>query len=747
MTAHPYLYVAQEQVALSSVPVLVNDRIEPRQAVLRTYLSASNGSYVAMPGGLTQVPANSDALVFSLQRGGGSKDTWVQTSEPVSNFSLLRSDNQPIELSRAGSDLPSRVADNLFWLGRYVERAESAVRLLRGIVVRLSEKSAQGDVRELPALLRALHDQFHMSSDGSKTNGNGHHNEAPLPSRTSLGYILDLSREPGGLYNTLHKLHGVARILRDRISTDTWRVIRSLDEEVAWPEKASDVHLSDMLAKLNYMVITLASFGGLASESMTRGQVWRFLDMGRRLERASKAAGLMRSTLVHVTRDDTPLLEALLEVSDSFMTYRRRYLASLQLGPMLDLLIADETNPRSLAFQVVALNDHVDSLPRDTMLPHLSPEQRLTTANLSMMRLIDIDAVCKAGPDGKRTELDATLKRLIADMATLSDIISRCEYLSHAQTTRASSQPCHRRCRSVCRPGGTRMKYRVSHSTTYLYSEMVLLCHNQVHHDARAMSPTRRRSAMQLEVTPEPAILADHTDYFGNNVTFFTVQERHQELEVVATSDVEVLSFNPAVPGLTPAWEDVRESLSGENIHKHFDAIQFVCDSAYVKRSPELAEYALQSFTPHRPIHEAALDLTGRIYKDFQYDKNVTNLQTSVREVFEMKRGVCQDFAHLQLSCLRSLGLSARYVSGYLMTTPPAGQKRLVGADASHAWISFYCPGFGWIDMDPTNNLVPGDKHVLLGWGRDYADVSPIQGIILGGGRHTIRVSVDVQPR
>lgn len=429
MKAQPYLYVAQEQIALSTVPVLANERIEPRQAVLRTYLSASNGSYVAMPGGLTQVPVTSDALVFSLQRGGGSKDTWVQTSGPVSSFTLLRPAHQSTELSRAGSDLPSRVADNLFWLGRYVERAESAVRLLRGIVVRLSEKSTLGDVRELPALLRALQDQCHSSSNvkGKRID------EAPPPDE--LGYILELSRKPGGLYATLQLLQGVARMVRDRISTDTWRVIRSLDENVNWPERSDGVNLSEILAKLNYLVITLASFGGLASESMTRGQVWRFLDMGRRLERAKNAAGLLRSTLTQVSSDDTPLLEALLEVSDSFMTYRRRYLASLQLAPMLDLLIADETNPRSLAFQVVALNGHVDSLPRDTMLPHLSPEQRITVANLSLMRLIDIDAVCKADAQGRRVELDSTLGRLNSDMTALSDIITR-QYLSHAQTSR-----------------------------------------------------------------------------------------------------------------------------------------------------------------------------------------------------------------------------------------------------------------------------------------------------------------------
>jgi len=289
------------------------------------------------------------------------------------------------------------------------------------------------------------------------------------------------------------------------------------------------------------------------------------------------------------------------------------------------------------------------------------------------------------------------------------------------------------------------MKYRVRHSTTYVYSDPVLLCHNEVRLTPRNVAH-QTRGPILLAVVPEPAVRWEHIDYFGKNVTFFTVQERHEELNVTATSEVDVSRSAPALPGLTPAWEDVRESMSGENIQKHLDAIQFLNESTYVKRQHELAEYALQSFTPKRPIFEAAMDLTARIHSDFKYDASATNLHTSVSEVFAMKRGVCQDFAHLELSCLRSLGLAARYVSGYLMTIPPPGEKKLTGADASHAWVSLYCPGYGWIDMDPTNNVVPSDKHVLLGWGRDYADVSPVKGIILGGGQHTIQVSVDVQP-
>jgi len=428
ITLQPHLYVAQERLALATVPAFVDAHIQPRHGVLRTYLVATDRTYAAMPGGLTQIPGASDSLVFSLQRGGGSKDTWVQASGPVSQFSLLPPANQPIGLSRAGSDLPSRVADNLFWLGRYVERAESAVRLLRGIVVRLSEKSVLGEVRELPYLIRALRKQRHGATEIVTQ-------ESELPPQDELRYILDLSHSSNGLQATLQSLQDVARMVRDRLSTDTWRVIRSLADDVALPVHSSQLHLNEVLASLNYMVITLASFGGLASESMTRGQVWRFMDMGRRLERAVNVSSLLRSTFTKSSKEEPLLLEAMLEICDSFMTYRRRYLASLQIAPVLDLLLVDESNPRSLAFQLVALNDHVDNLPRDTAAPHRTQEQRITLGNLSMLRLIDIDAISKLDVNGRREVLENTLRRVDEDMASLSDTISR-HYLSHAQPSR-----------------------------------------------------------------------------------------------------------------------------------------------------------------------------------------------------------------------------------------------------------------------------------------------------------------------
>ena len=287
------------------------------------------------------------------------------------------------------------------------------------------------------------------------------------------------------------------------------------------------------------------------------------------------------------------------------------------------------------------------------------------------------------------------------------------------------------------------MKYRVLHRTSYSYSEPVSLCHNEVHVTPRSFL-TQQCLSHALTITPHPNTIQERGDFFGNTTAFFSVLDDHEHLEVRAESEVEVKAPATPIPELTPAWESARDTLKGHDVQRHFDALQYLYDSKYVKAHPDLAAWATLSFTPERPLLVALIDLTRRIFTEFKYDSRATSLSTPVMEVFEKRRGVCQDFAHLQMSMLRSLGLAARYVSGYLLTLPAPGKERLIGADASHAWLSVYCPGFGWIDVDPTNNQIPSDKHILVAWGRDYADISPVKGVILGGGKSTMHVSVDV---
>jgi transglutaminase-like putative cysteine protease len=288
--------------------------------------------------------------------------------------------------------------------------------------------------------------------------------------------------------------------------------------------------------------------------------------------------------------------------------------------------------------------------------------------------------------------------------------------------------------------------YRVRHRTIYDYVEPVSVSHHVVRLTPRDLRGQKRRTS-ELTVWPMPPFHATtHTDYFGNTVTSFTLPESHSRMSVEASSELEVHALpSPPLSG-SPAWETVRDTVPGDQSQEGLEAYQFVFDSTRIAAKPELAAYARESFSQRRPLLEAIFDLTARIHQDFRFDAKATEVTTPVETFFEKRRGVCQDFSHLQIACMRSLGLPARYVSGYLRTLPPPGRPRLVGADASHAWCSAWCPGVGWVDFDPTNNCMPTDGHITLAWGRDYSDVSPIRGVLLGGAKHTLKVGVDVMP-
>ena len=290
------------------------------------------------------------------------------------------------------------------------------------------------------------------------------------------------------------------------------------------------------------------------------------------------------------------------------------------------------------------------------------------------------------------------------------------------------------------------MRYKVQHTTTYKYSQVVSISHHLLHMAPRSADRQKcLRSFVQID--PMPSVRSEALDYFRNKVSYITVQEPHETLEISAVSEIEVSSPPPIQLSMSPAWEDVASLMSMPKQPDVLDACQVAFASPYVTGIEQARSLAEESFTPDRPILDATMDLTSRIYTTFKYEGGVTDVSTPVADVIEARRGVCQDFAHVQLACMRSLGLPARYVSGYLLTHPPEGQDKLVGADESHAWISVWCPGFGWVDFDATNNLIPTDEHITLGWGRDYGDVSPINGFMIGGGEHTVDVSVDVQPQ
>ena len=284
------------------------------------------------------------------------------------------------------------------------------------------------------------------------------------------------------------------------------------------------------------------------------------------------------------------------------------------------------------------------------------------------------------------------------------------------------------------------MKLRAEHTTTYLYSEPVAICHNEVHLRPRDEGRQTVVSS-ELSVHPEPDHSTHRKDYFGNSVTHFSIQTSHHMLVVTAVSEVEVRTAEPPLPELTPAWELVRDEVRAHAGAAEMEAFQYIFDSPHAATGPAFAEYGRTSFPAGRTWLAGVQDLSHRIHAEFLYDQRVTTIATPTEEVLRDRHGVCQDFAHVMIGCLRSLGLPARYVSGYLRSGP-----NMIGAEASHAWVSAYCPGWGWVDVDPTNDMLPSDGHLTLGWGRDYGDVTPVKGVALGGGEHVINVTVAVRP-
>ncbi len=287
------------------------------------------------------------------------------------------------------------------------------------------------------------------------------------------------------------------------------------------------------------------------------------------------------------------------------------------------------------------------------------------------------------------------------------------------------------------------MLYRVVHHTEHRYAQPVALCHNETHLRPRPAAHQRCLSHL-LAIDPKPDLVSEREDFFGNPIAYFSVQRGHDHLSVTATSEVEVGS--PLRPDRVPdvPWEEVARALRHDPDPESIEARQFVLGSPLAEATPEITAYAALSLRPGGPLLASVAELNARIHREFAYVPGCTGVATPLSAVLEQRRGVCQDFAHLAIACLRAHGLAARYVSGYLETLPPPGQAKLVGADASHAWFSVYHPGYGWFDFDPTNDHCPDDRHITVAWGRDYGDVTPLRGVVYGGGQQHASVAVEV---
>ncbi|MBV9507678.1 MAG: circularly permuted type 2 ATP-grasp protein [Acidobacteriia bacterium] len=428
LRAAPGAYVAQEQVALSTAPVLEDNALRPRHVVLRVYAVAAGDSYAVMPGGLTRTTSSLGDLVASMQSGGGSKDTWVVATKPSPDLTLLRPPAGPLDISRATFDLPSRVADNLFWLGRYVERVEPIVRVVRAMLPRLVQDANLTTQAAVETGLRILAGQGYVRSDipiGS----------APFNGLEREVLALVYGGQTGNnLTASIRSVRRVGRLLRDRISSDAWRVLNQLHEQLSAPLPPEPIRVSSAQALLDQVISTISAFSGLVMESMTRGDGWRFLDIGRRLERALQMTGIIRYGLGFDCEADSGQLELLLEAGDSSITYRSRYLTSMQADLVLDLLLLDEANPRSVAYQLARLREHVDRLPASQSRFRRPAEGRLVLSLLTAVQLSEArDFLCTGG--AHRTQLETLLQRLSKELWSLSEELTR-EYFSQAVPSR-----------------------------------------------------------------------------------------------------------------------------------------------------------------------------------------------------------------------------------------------------------------------------------------------------------------------
>ena len=436
----PQHFAGQELLDISSVPVWGEAGLTPRRVVLRVYLAAAGDSWIAMPGGLARVSPTRNTPVVSMQSGGGSKDTWVLSKKPVNNFTLLPSRDLPVPLKRGGSsDLPSRAADHLFWLGRYAERAEHLCRVLRSILVRITGESAALEASGFESWMR-LHATLEspysrlLKDDPQDRLGQTRDLEQEI-----LSLIFEEQRRDSLNSNFARAARAAAQV-RDRLSSDLLRVVsqfgavtRSTDG-VAW----GYISPADALAVLNRSIGTLAALRGIEMENMTRGAGWQFLSIGRRIERAIHLVDLFRAIIVPLNSETWPALELLLEVADSSMTYRSRYFTEIQVAPVLDLLMNDDMNPRSLAFQISDLSAHsavLSRMPSGAGWPTAN-QHKFEQAGMALFEA-DVETLCHPDALGRRAGLDTLLGSLASALPAFSDAITNI-YFSHAEMTRST---------------------------------------------------------------------------------------------------------------------------------------------------------------------------------------------------------------------------------------------------------------------------------------------------------------------
>lgn len=426
----PYDGVGQAPVRLSTAPTFTADGIKPQPIVMRVFLTATEKGFAVMPGALVRIAPTPDRPMVRLQQGGLSKDAWILSSSPVEQFSLLRPPDTAVEVRRQGNNLPSRVADDLYWVGRYAERAEFGIRALRAVIQRLSDgggPSAQAEIGPGAHFLARVGEIPAEAAEWAVTD-RARFDEA-------LAATLADETRVTGFAAVVRRLNINTSMVRDRLSVDMTRVLLNLHGQIEQVRLTPAGDYIGLLDSFDAIVGSMAALSGLGMENMTRGQAWRFMDLGRRIERAVAAISLARDLMIGGKDGEHRALDLALEIADSFMTYRARYFTGAQFAPVLDLLLLDEANPRSLACQMRALADHIENLPRERGAGGSGAARLLAHTALSELRAAEILRLAGTGANGRNTELEALLDAVSETLPELSDIISQ-TYFSHALAVR-----------------------------------------------------------------------------------------------------------------------------------------------------------------------------------------------------------------------------------------------------------------------------------------------------------------------
>ena len=630
-----------------------------------------------------------------------------------------------------------RTAQSLYWAGRHLERAEDMARIVLVHGNTHVDLPVGQDVGWSPLLdVAGVQRDFAECHPNLARSRPGTPQEAP--EAEVVEFLLCAPNNPASVLATVSNVREALRSARSSVPREAWELtnglwldLREHRRSVWWRE--------GRVRWLRLAIGDCERINGALWGTMRRDEALALTRVGQHLERADLTCRFLsvraESALADASADADPYdhvrAMSVLKSLAAYQQYRRAMPARPTSGSVVEFLLQDEALPRTVAACLAQIRQYLKELPHN---------EEVLAACTDASVFVTGTVVAGFSPPELRHYL-ATLSGL------LDEVHQRIESALFAETpldqvpeTDKAELPSRVQ---LTRTGGPPViaRYRVEHRTTYHYDNPAEESHNEVH--LRPRNTLRQRVLSNtIDIQPIPETRSDLVDQLGNHVTTFVVRGQFDEMSVTSMSEVEL--FAAGEPPTGAPWESVCLTLDRDRRLDTRAARMFRSPSRLVPTAQVLAAYATESFGPHRPVVEAVRELCSRIHRDFAYQPGFTSVTTPLLEVFEARRGVCQDFAHLAVGCLRSVGLAARYVSGYIETVRPAGDQ-LTGADASHAWASTYLPGWGWLDLDPTNDLMVCEEHVTTAWGRDYQDVAPLRGSVAGGGRsHALDVAVEV---